>query len=89
MQSTNATARHSAISHQLQQVPVLRPHMLSREASFVGALSLAADLPHRAQLVVTELEKYQKSYRLDRTLSDILRRAKATVNRSANRRSFH
>lgn len=81
MQSAVTQARRSTYASQAQNVPVLRPHMLSREEGFVGALSLAAGLPTRAPMVVEELTKYQKSYRLDSTLSSLLRKAQATVNR--------
>lgn len=82
-------ARQSNHVRQAQNVPVLRPHMISNQDGFVGMLSLAASLPRRAPMVVAELEKYQKSYQLDSTLSTLLKKAKATVNRTKHLAAFH
>lgn len=89
MHSSAVQARHSNFVRQSQKLPVLRPHMLSGQDGFVAVLSLAAGLPRKAPVVVAELERYQKSYVLDSTLSTLLRKAKATVNRGKALASVH
>lgn len=62
-------------------LPVLRPAMLCSDDGFVGVLNFAASLPHRAPLIVEELERYSRSYVLDATLQSILRKARGTTRK--------
>lgn len=73
--------RQSALVKQQASIPVLTPSMLSPHEGFVGVMKFAATLPTRAGDIVRELEKYERSYRLDATLQKILGMARHTVNR--------
>lgn len=75
-------ARNSnAIRHMQQEVPVLRASSLGDEA-FIGFIADQARKPSGALLVVSALEGHiKKGVRLDNTLYQVLRMARATVAR--------
>jgi len=77
-----ADARNSnAIRHQHQEVPVLRASSLGDEA-FIGFITNQARKPSGAPLVVRELEgRVKAGFRLDHVLDQVLKMARATVQR--------
>jgi hypothetical protein len=77
-----ANARQSAlVARMTQHQPVLRVSDMNSDTRFVSFLLQKANDPRSASHVVKELENFGRQYRLDSTLSDILRAARATVKR--------
>lgn len=84
--NAQVAARASAAIHCAQSIPVLRASAFCGGDAQTRTLVLHASKPEWAQTIVTELEAQARYWRLDSTLYQTLKIAKATVTRSRTAR---